>query len=213
VVFRGKLGDEEDAVTVAAKPLANPIFFTVMNETDYVHLSNKKCYTREQIIADDALWGILAPDCKKYLDPSAPREFSDSCKATGKNVEIEFGWYGSNLYTLWADTDGGLPVRRFGRIVFLTDDEQTDLAVYFTDKDWYVEAYSDFSYKNLASSYYTYWKHRGIYGANSFILVENGRDGNGGDASCTAGYLSSDDPTDLQVDELFPLSVTDMPQW
>jgi len=210
VVFRGKLGDEEDAVIVSGKPLSSPIYYAMENDTDYVHLANKKCYTRGQIIADDALWGMLASRCKKSLDPLAPREFSADCTERAMNAEIDFGGNDSDLYSEWYDPNGALPVRRFGRVAFLTDNEGTDVTTY----TWaYGKTVSDNdSFKGLAWIYFTFDKERGVNAFGWSGLVTNGND-NLSDDACTAGFLTKDDPTDLQDEERIPMPTTSISGW
>jgi len=212
VVFRGKLGDEEDAVIVSGKLLSSPIYYAMENDTDYVHLANKKCYTRKQIIADDALWGMLAPRCKKYLDPLAPREFSDNCTERAMNAEIDFGGEDSNLYSEWYASGGALPARRFGRVAFLTDNEGTDVTTYM----WaYGSGVGDnSSFGGLAGNYHTFYKVRGVNSFGWSGLVTKGNDDPSSDTkACTAGYLTKDDPTDLQDEERIPMPTTSISGW
>ncbi|MDR0771129.1 MAG: hypothetical protein LBE75_08020, partial [Burkholderiales bacterium] len=209
VVFRGKLGDEEDAVIVSEKPISSPVFFAAYNELDYIDL-NQTCYTREQIIGSDALWGLLRADCKKSLSPSEPREFSDMCKKDVMNVAIDFGGADSNLSIHWINEEGALQVRRFGRVAFLVDDEKTSLSVFAAS---YQGNYNPavVSYENLADYYFVFSDYRGInvFGGNMFIM--NGRSQFGGGV-CTNGFMPGH-PTLLQGEERKPVPATEIIGW
>ncbi len=88
VVYRGRLGSEDDAVAVASKDISEPTFATIYNDTDFVFLRGT-CYRPEAIARSDALWDRLAPAC---MDSNAsPRKVSDICAKVPLNVRYTFG--------------------------------------------------------------------------------------------------------------------------
>jgi hypothetical protein len=60
VVFRGVLGQEQDAVVVATKDIAEPTYVTVINSSDYIKIA-KHVYTRDQVNADQTLLNQVSP--------------------------------------------------------------------------------------------------------------------------------------------------------
>jgi len=55
VVFRGKLGSENDAVVVTTKDISEPTYLAYRNTTDYFSLDGM-LYTKQQILKDPALF-------------------------------------------------------------------------------------------------------------------------------------------------------------
>lgn len=60
VVFRGVLGQEQDAVVVATHDISEPTYFSVMNSTDYVELEGH-VYLRTQVAGSAALTAKVRP--------------------------------------------------------------------------------------------------------------------------------------------------------
>ncbi len=63
IVYRGKLGTENDAVAVTTRNISEPTFITTYNDTDHL-LLNGSCYTPEVIAARTDLWSQLASLCR-----------------------------------------------------------------------------------------------------------------------------------------------------
>ena len=63
VVYRGKLGAEDDAVVVATKNISEPNFVSFMNTTDYVILDSM-FYKPADLAARQALFDQVNPGCK-----------------------------------------------------------------------------------------------------------------------------------------------------
>jgi hypothetical protein len=119
VVYRGKLGSEDDAVVVASKDISEPTFATIYNDTDYVFLRGA-CYRPEAIAASDVLWNQLGTACKDGAGPL--RKVSDACANVPLNVRYTFGSGTKSVIVAMESgvpTDGRLTHRHFGRIGLL----------------------------------------------------------------------------------------------
>jgi len=142
VTFRGKFGDEADAVVVSEKQISSPVFFTVFNRIDLLSYFGT-CYTEDQINADLALWSSLRAECNTLS--SVYGTLAGACKNLGINAWVFFGdldqsigdgmvrvhwWAAPNMHTfttgLWW-FEGGLLTPNFGRLAFLVDDKKTSL--------------------------------------------------------------------------------------
>ena len=116
VVYRGKLGSEDDAVVVTSKDISEPTFAAIYNDTDYVYL-NGTCYLPEVIAGSDGLWNQLAPACKDSTGSS--RKVSDSCAKVPLNIRYTFGTAAKSVIVAMergVPNDGRLTQRHFGRI-------------------------------------------------------------------------------------------------
>jgi hypothetical protein len=140
VVFRGKLGDEEDAVAIAEKKISSPVFFTIFNRMDLVNLFGT-CYTKEQVNADFEVFRLLRDECNGYYfySPYPDWHLMGVCQWSGMYAYAYFGAYNANLnkgnITVSWNTgstaaffaDAGIITPRSGRLAFLVDDEKTGL--------------------------------------------------------------------------------------
>jgi hypothetical protein len=116
VVYRGKLGSEDDAVVVASKDISEPTFIATYNDTDYVFMGGS-CYKPDAIAASDGLWNQLALACKDTSGPS--RKVSDACANVPLNVRYTFGIVAKPLIVAMefeVPFDFRVTQRHFGRI-------------------------------------------------------------------------------------------------
>jgi hypothetical protein len=127
VVYRGKLGAENDAVVVATQDLSEPTFFSYMNATDYIHI-NSKVYTRDEV--NDTTKGLLPSvypqSCVDYQ--LTPPQLKPSC-LNPINTQVGFT-VGSGVHQVQVSVDV-LPVKRFIRLAILgnaTDKVQMAMA-------------------------------------------------------------------------------------
>jgi hypothetical protein len=119
VVYRGRLGGEEDAVVVATKDISEPTFIATYNDTDYIHLDGR-CYAPATVAATEALWNQLAPVCRN--ESTTPRSVSAACANVLLNVR-HAKWSVNPPLVLANDHSGPqdrrLPSRRFSRFAVL----------------------------------------------------------------------------------------------
>jgi hypothetical protein len=112
VVYRGKLGGEDDAVAVATKDISEPMFTNSMNFTDYVVL-NGNFYLPNQLAQDQ--FSQVLPGCR--TGQMGSYTLSPAC------YDID------NHYTFTAGTSNvqikidSIPPRRLTRMVLLGDFE------------------------------------------------------------------------------------------
>ena len=115
VVYRGKLGAEDDAVVVATKDIAEPTFASFMNTTDHVML-NGNFYKPAALATQQALFDLVQPSCRK----GAPGNYSvsEACYNVSDNFTFTAG--ASNV-SIAAVADTIVPPRRFARLALLAD--------------------------------------------------------------------------------------------
>jgi len=128
VVFRGKLGDEEDAVVIAEKAISSPLFMTVANERDYLVIGTG-CFTYEYFQNNDSMreayYSWLIPDCQGARWPTFG--IRETCKGgDATNMSFTLGQSPGNVFIAW----NGVPVRGTGRIAFLMGDEAVTITAY-----------------------------------------------------------------------------------
>lgn len=157
VAFRGKLGNEEDAVVIAEKPISSPLFITVGNERDHLVIGNA-CYTYEYLQDNDArregLYSWLISNCQGARWPTFG--IRETCK--GGDAAPAFLYLGQSpnqVYIAWSGGDG-LPVRGVGRIAFLMGDERVNLTAYGS-----APFSRQFSYENKSDEIPYFQTHRG----------------------------------------------------
>jgi hypothetical protein len=115
IVYRGPLGSETDAVAVGSLDISEPTYFTYQNDTDYIHLGSH-VYTRAQVNADPSLLALVQPQyCVDYR--LSPPRLLDSCLTTF-DIDIDLSFESVSTPIAHAST---LPARRFLRLVYLTD--------------------------------------------------------------------------------------------
>jgi hypothetical protein len=115
VVYRGKLGKEDDAVVVATKDLSEPTFVSFLNVTDHVLLDGK-FHTPSQLRANQALFGSVRSECR--IGTPGSYEVWQGCYDLGDN--FVFHATGDGGVALSTTTTPILP-RRFGRVALLAD--------------------------------------------------------------------------------------------
>ncbi|RFC32154.1 MAG: hypothetical protein DID91_2727703691 [Candidatus Nitrotoga sp. MKT] len=114
VVYRGKLGNEADAVVVATQDISEPTYLSYHNDSDYIQIAGH-VYTRPQINANPSLLALVKPtNC--VIASSPPTLASDCFQPITLNQEWTAGGSAIPLYTVSA-----LPVRSYTRVVLLTD--------------------------------------------------------------------------------------------
>jgi hypothetical protein len=120
VAYRGTLGEETDAVAVAAKDLSEPTYLTYFNATDYARIG-AHVYTRAEINATPALLASVVPQsCVDYA--LSPPQLRPTCFQP-VNISATFG-VGSTPKTIDV---AGLPPRRFSRIAMLAEGTSTNV--------------------------------------------------------------------------------------
>ncbi len=126
VVYRGTLGDEDDAVIVATQPISAPTYVNLTNEYDYI-LIDAKLYTRDQVKASQALMqrlrdlAIVLPDDNCFVAQVGPLQLNDTCLKEGPT---DIGWFsvtsakGKGVEIAAAV---GLPVSAYSRVAVLAE--------------------------------------------------------------------------------------------
>lgn len=118
IVYRGRLGAEDDAVVVAGKDLAEPIYSVFFNSSDHVRVAGKN-YTRTEFAAniDNVLEKVRAdwPGC---VSNTVPPVLATSCfqEIPFSVVTMKFGAVTSPNVEI-----RNIPPRRFTRIAYLGD--------------------------------------------------------------------------------------------
>jgi hypothetical protein len=130
VVYRGQLGSEEDAVVVATRNIAEPLFAGFMNTTDYVVI-NGTFYTPGQVAANQALFGNVNPACRVgqpggYIVSAACYNRIDAFTFTA----------GPRPVVIAGTGDTAVRPRRMARVALLTDRDDPPRL------DWNVDAVS-----------------------------------------------------------------------
>jgi hypothetical protein len=125
VVYRGKLGAEDDEVVVATQDLSEPTFFSYMNASDYSAIdmgsAGVQVFTRSEINASQVLLQKISP--QSCVDKTvSPWQLRPSCL---QPFDVRLGF---RVGAFKVDVQA-LPVRRLMRIAFLADaDSQVALA-------------------------------------------------------------------------------------
>jgi hypothetical protein len=115
VVFRGKLGDEPDAVVVTTKDISEPTFMTFMNSTDYFAV-NGKFYNPQSIAQQPSVFAAVRQEC---VDRSkSPYRIYDACFNRPDRFLVRAG---STSITIAANDSDSVKARRFIRVAFLAD--------------------------------------------------------------------------------------------
>ncbi|MEO5764394.1 MAG: hypothetical protein ABIR52_03715, partial [Casimicrobiaceae bacterium] len=116
VVYRGKLGSEDDAVVVATKDLSEPTFVSFQNATDYVLLDGQ-LYTPADLRTNyQALFTNVRTTCRTG-NPGSYQVWSACYGFTDNFLFSAVGAPGVAIST----AAGTIPPRRFGRVALLTD--------------------------------------------------------------------------------------------
>jgi hypothetical protein len=89
VIFRGRLGTEEDAVVVATKDIGEPTFFSYQNASDYIVIANK-VYTRSEVNASSALLANVQPQSLVDYSQSPPRLKPGSLQPFPLSLDLSF---------------------------------------------------------------------------------------------------------------------------
>jgi hypothetical protein len=166
IVYRGVLGEEADAVVVAAKDLSEPTYFTFHNATDFARIG-ERVYTRAEINASAQLLSQISPQSCVDFTLNPPQLRPGCLQPNTINMVLAAGSGQTAAIQ-------GLPVRRFARMVFLAEGATTSLAqlaftchppdpFVVTNYRWQLMA--DPYGANPPSMYYgTFWPLRGVKG-------------------------------------------------
>ena len=173
VVYRGKLGNEADAVVVATKDISEPTYFSYHNDSDYIHLGSH-VYTRAQINAAPALLALVYPQSCVNKTISPPALKANCLQPFLLNQDWSAGSNGRSIYTV-----SGLPVRGHMRVVLLTELTPDTL---MTDKIGTCQPFSDLvqpvtTQLNVTTNTFLWSKMtlwRGSYGWDHWSCVANG---------------------------------------
>jgi hypothetical protein len=176
VVYRGALGAENDAVAVATKDIAEPIFFTYMNASDYIHIDGS-VYTRDEVNQSQTLLAQVDPQyCVNYK--LSPPQLVPGCLLP---FPITMTFTVGNTPTTVAVND--LPAKRFMRIAFLADTpDETILSqsspcpptdpIHIIPVEW--QETFDAAANETVLTYPTFQKLRGVQGWHNMSCVTNG---------------------------------------
>ena len=129
IAYRGVLGQEADAVAVAAKDLSEPTFFAYHNATDFIRITDR-VYTRPEIDASPQLLSQVSPQsCVDYA--LNPPQLRSGCL---QPITIDLVLAAGSGQTA---TIEDLPARRFARMAFLAEDAATTLSqLAFACRPW-----------------------------------------------------------------------------
>jgi hypothetical protein len=120
IAYRGALGEEPDAIAVAAKDLSEPTYLTYFNASDFARIG-ARVYTRAEINADPELLASVVPQsCVDYAS-SPPQLYATCFQPASINTIFVTG---STPKTI---TISGLPARRFARIALLAEGSTTTI--------------------------------------------------------------------------------------
>jgi hypothetical protein len=89
VVFRGGLGDEENAVVVATKDISEPTFFAYQNATDYIRIGNE-FFTRDDVNNDAGLLARVRPQSLVDYSQTPARLKPASLRSFPLNLDLAF---------------------------------------------------------------------------------------------------------------------------
>ena len=127
VLYRGKLGSEDDAVVVATKDVSEPTFATFANTTDYVVL-NGAFYTPGQLAAQQGLFAGVTASCRSGLSGSFV--VSPSCYNVSDYFTFVAGTSGINIAAV---NDTKIAARRLARVALITDRDSSPQLGWQTD--------------------------------------------------------------------------------
>jgi hypothetical protein len=225
VIYRGKLGLENDDVVLVTKDLSEPTFVTLGNYTDHI-LVNGSCFTPSAITDDLAAWSSLSNTCKATSGSS--RTLSGACHDLPLSMRIAFGSGSSQTVVAMEKVDpndGRVQPGRFGRIAILVDagarvDATTSVAgstqpaslpAYTADQHMKIESRNGKEERVLTSSAGTFRMSRGVNLWDAFNVIV---DGVGGVATGVSMGQGSDGPcpdtnfSALQGTDAYPQPVT-----
>jgi hypothetical protein len=180
VVFRGVLGQEQDAVVVATKDIAEPTYVTVINSSDYIKIA-KHVYTRDQVNADQTLLNQVSP-----TSCVVNSQLKSTCFGAG-TISVVLGFYlnGGTLPSVSTNTSA-LPIAQFSRVAFLMDDQLDPIPQVSIDRDFGDGTHVFFPWDYAPSENQVYpdqsirieWtpvsRVRGAYQANTYNFVYAG---------------------------------------
>ena len=121
LVYRGQLGTEADDVVLATKDIAEPLFVTLHNDTDYITIGNV-CYLPSVVAGNSSLMSQLAPACKSTSGQSTI--VSPACVNVPFNLRHTFGSTTAQITVateIGDQGDGRLQPGRFSRYAVLGD--------------------------------------------------------------------------------------------
>ena len=191
VVYRGWLGQEQDAVVVATQDISEPTFFSYMNASDYTHVGNS-VYTRAELAK---------------LNPN--QAFSPF----SLTMDLKFG--GSTGTKIHVDN---MLITEFFRVAFLANAETPTVAlqtlgycypVQFPVKSGVWQDNYDPAIQGINTTYPEFQKIRGIFGWWGASCVQNGdgsapgteddRDTKMGDVNAESGAPISQTPRSVTI--------------
>ena len=117
VIYRGKLGSEDDAVVVATKDISEPTFISIYDDTDYI-LINGKCDLGSTLGPSSPEWASLTQSCKNGNVASA------ACYGLPMNIQYTFGSGQHQVVVAMVQNGGGdgrLRPGRLGRFAVLAE--------------------------------------------------------------------------------------------
>ncbi len=116
VVYRGRLGLEDDAVVVATKDISEPTYATIMNITDFVALDGK-LYLPDAIEREQSLFARIRPECTNWQS-SGGYKLDDWCR---ERFDEHIFVAGTSAVGIAAAGATALAARRFARFALLLD--------------------------------------------------------------------------------------------
>jgi hypothetical protein len=177
MVYRGKLGAEDDEVVVATQDLSEPTYFSYINASDYSTIQTDagvKVYTRDEINASQALLQKVYP--QSCVDKNI-WQLKPGCL---ESFDIRLGL---KIGTTTIDVQA-LPVRRFMRIAYLGNADTTVSLSQIAENTCY--PHSPFNVETLewqsspdasnnpTAAYPEFQKIRGVWGWYGSSCVNNG---------------------------------------
>lgn len=113
LVYRGKLGVEDDAVVVATQDISEPTFFSYLNASDYIHIGNT-VYTRNEVNTLPGVIGLVSPQSLVDNTLAPPQLRPDSLLPAPYTLDIWFDSQGTTRVHV-----DNLQAGQFIRVVFL----------------------------------------------------------------------------------------------
>ncbi len=119
IVYRGKLGNEDDAVVVGTRDLSEPTFVTFQNAADYVLLDGQLYKPDDLRDHHQALFANVRATCR--VGSPGSYEVWPGCY----NYRDVFVFQATgSLKVALSSSAGAIPPRRFGRVAMLADLEK-----------------------------------------------------------------------------------------
>jgi hypothetical protein len=115
IVYRGRLGTEDDAVVVATRDISEPTYATIANITDFVALDGR-FYLPAVVAGAQSLLNRVKPDCRTGVPGSY--ELWPGCY---NRIDQHWLGAGSSAVRITAAGPTAIMPRRFARLAFLTD--------------------------------------------------------------------------------------------